>query len=162
MVSRAGPLYVKLLIVSLIVVAMAEPAFSGSMEIVESLFGSTQFEKGNAAFQRGDYMTAMRLWRPLADQGDAKAQYEVGFLYSSGLLGKSNYAEAIRWWRLAADQHHEGAQYQLGYAYENGMGVMQNHTEALKWYCRAAEQGHGAAMNYLGNLRLSHEEMCPK
>ncbi len=162
MFSRAGALYSRLFIVSFIVITMAGTAFSGPSEFFQSLFGSTQFENGYAAFERRDYTTAMRLWRPLADQGDAEAQYYVGFLYDSGLLGTTNSAEAVKWWRLAAAQDHARAQYQLGNAYENGMGVLQNHVEALKWYCRAAEQGHDAAMNYLGKIPLSHEELCKK
>ena len=44
--------------------------------------GSGQdFQKGASAFERGDYATALREWRPLAEQGNASAQAMLGYLY---------------------------------------------------------------------------------
>src|SRR6202035_6044415 len=57
-----------------------------------------------AAYARGDYATALRLLRPLADQGDAQAQYNLGALYDNGQGVPQNYAEAMKWYRKAADQ----------------------------------------------------------
>jgi len=98
------------------------------------------FEDAQAAHSRRDYATALRLWRPLADQGNAEAQYALGFMYDGGQGVPKNYARAAKWWRLAADQGHTFAQYNLGTLYDNGNGVPQNKAEALKWYhpCRRA------------------------
>ena len=41
-------------------------------------------EDGIAAFEQGDYATVLRLWRPLAEQGNVRAQFTLGFMYYSG------------------------------------------------------------------------------
>ncbi len=61
------------------------------------------FEDGNAAYQRGDYATALRLWRPLAEQGDAGAQYNLGLMYREGQGVSQDDAEAAKWYRKAAE-----------------------------------------------------------
>jgi hypothetical protein len=71
-------------------------------------------EDAEAAHGRRDYATALRLWRPLTDQGNAGAQYALGFMYAGGQGVPKNYAEAAKWWRLAADQGNTFAQYNLG------------------------------------------------
>ena len=90
------------------------------------------FEDAEAAHGRKDYATAHRLFRPLADQGHAGAQYALGFMYDSGQGVPQNHAEAAKWWRLAADQGHTFAQFNLGGLYDVGKGVRQNKAEAFK------------------------------
>ncbi|MGA7956597.1 MAG: tetratricopeptide repeat protein [Xanthobacteraceae bacterium] len=108
------------------------------------------FEDAFAAFRSGDYTTALRLFRPLADQGDVHAQFNLGLMYLNGQGGPTNDAEAVEWFRLAADQGHAGAENNLGSMYLNGRGVPQNYAEALKWYRKAADQGHTLAQLELG------------
>ena len=55
------------------------------------------FEDAQAAHGRSDYATALRLWRPLADQGNAEAQYALGFMYARGQGVPQNNAEAAKW-----------------------------------------------------------------
>ena len=110
------------------------------------------FEDAQAAHGRSDYATALRLWRPLADQGNAEAQYALGFMYARGQGVPQNNAEAAKWWRLAADQGNTFAQYNLGTLYEDGKGVPQNKAEALKWYHLAAERGNDDAQFNVGVL----------
>ncbi len=62
-----------------------------------------------AAYQRGDYATALREWRALAEQGDAKAQFNLGIMYSNGQGVPQDYAEALQWYRKAAIQGHPKA-----------------------------------------------------
>jgi TPR repeat protein len=90
-------------------------------------------EDGVAAHERGDYETALRLIRPLAEQGDAKAQYNLGIMYDNGVGVPQDYVEAVKWYRMAAEQGFAGAQYNLGVMYANGRGVPQDSAEALKW-----------------------------
>ena len=104
-----------------------------SLTLAEAADAGRPFEDGLAAFARQDYATALRLWRPLADQGDARAQNELGTMYDNGLGVPKNYAEAMNWFRKAADQGDASAQYALGLAYEGGLGVPQNYAEAAKW-----------------------------
>ena len=98
------------------------------------------FDEGTAAFDRGDYATALREWRPLAKQGVADAQYNLGVMYGEGLGVPQDYAKAVGWWRKAAEQGHATAQYNLGVAYHNGEGVPQNYAQAHMWYNLAASR----------------------
>jgi hypothetical protein len=72
------------------------------------------FEDGLAAHKRGDYATALKLWRPLAEQGLADAQYTLGIMYANGRGVAQNYAEALKWYRMAAEQGNVAAQCNLG------------------------------------------------
>jgi uncharacterized protein len=96
------------------------------------------FEDGVAAYKRGDYATALRLWRPLADQGDATAQYNLGVMYGKGQGVPQDDAEAVKWYRKAADQGLAAAQYTLGVMYGKGQGVPQAYVQAYKWFTLAA------------------------
>jgi TPR repeat protein len=102
-------------------------------------------EDAVAAAARGDYATALRLWRPLADQGNALAQRNLGFMYANGQGVPQDYAEAVKWYRKAADQGDADAQFNLGAGYDNGQGVPQDYAEAVKWYRLAADQGVASA-----------------
>jgi hypothetical protein len=108
------------------------------------------FQKGVAAYQSGDYVTALQEWRPLAEQGDAAAQTIIGSMYKNGEGVLQNYAEAVKWYRLAAEQGNATSQYNLGLMYDNGEGVLQDYAEAMKWYRLAAEQGIAKAQNNIG------------
>ena len=70
-------------------------------------------------------------WKPLADQGDADAQYNLGLMYDYGYGVAEDDAEAARWYRLAADQGHAIAQYNLGLMYASGRGVVEDDAEAV-------------------------------
>src|SRR5665213_4469482 len=91
------------------------------------------------AYDRGDYTTALRLIRPPAGQGNAKAQYDLGVMYAKSQGVAQDYTEAGRWYRKAAEQGNTEAQYDLGRVYDNGQGVPQNYAEAMRWYRKAAE-----------------------
>ena len=63
-----------------------------------------QFSDGQAAFNRQDYTTALRLWRLAAEQGDADSQSNLGRMYANGLGVPKDDKLAVKWYRLAADQ----------------------------------------------------------
>ncbi len=96
------------------------------------------FNAGVAAYKLGDYATPLREWRPLAEQGNANAQYNLGFMYINGLGIPQDYAEAAKWFRKAAEQGYAGAQYNLGLMYGNGEGVPQDYAKAHMWFNLAA------------------------
>ena len=75
-----------------------------------------------------------------AKQGDAKAQYSLGFMLYDGQGAPKNYAEATKWFRMAAEQGHAGAQFNLGVSFHNGEGVPKNYREAYFWQSLAASQ----------------------
>ena len=108
------------------------------------------FQAGFAAYKRGDYATAVREFRPLAEQGDATAQFYLGFMYDNGEGVPQDYSEAVKWYRKSAEQGDSDAQYSLAAIYVEGRGVLENYAEALRWFRRAAENNHGLALNSLG------------
>ena len=69
-----------------------------------SSVAAQDFDRGVSAYEAGDYLTALRELRPLAEQGDAVAQNYLGVMYYNGQGVPQNYAEAVRLYRLAAEQ----------------------------------------------------------
>jgi TPR repeat protein len=98
--------------------------------------------------------------RKEAEQGNAKAQYQLGMVYINGKGPGTppDYVEAMKWFRKAADQGNPDAQFQLGSMCENGSGVPKDYAEAMKWYRKAAVQGNTDAQKYL----KSHSEQNAK
>ena len=121
----------------------AQPVMAGS------------FEDGLAAAERKDYATSLRLWHPLAEQGNARAQLFLGLLYHNGHGVPQDYAEAAKWYRKAANQGFAEAQIILGSLYMSGLGVSHDHAEAVRWYRKAAEQGHKRAKEILEAFDMS-------
>ncbi len=113
---------------------------------------AADLQAGFEAADRGDYATALKEWRPLAEQGDADAQYKLAIMYKNGQGVTQDYAEAVKWYRRAAAQGHAPAQNNFGLMYDQGRGVPQNFTEAVKWYRRAAAQGYANAQKNLGAM----------
>jgi TPR repeat protein len=114
-----------------------------------SVYGG-DFQDGLDAHKRKDYKEAFRLWKPSAEQGDADAQYFLGFMYDKGQGVPQDYKEAVKWYRLSAEQGYAKAQYNLGNKYLNGKGVPQDYKEAVRLYRLSAEQGQADAQFNLG------------
>jgi hypothetical protein len=105
-----------------------------------------------AAYQKHDYASALRLARPVADQGDSRAQSLLGLIYFNGHGVQRNNAEAMKWYRRAADQGDADAQLKIGDMYFEGRVVAQDYPEAGRWYRLAADRGNAAAQYNLGIL----------
>lgn len=114
------------------------------------LVGAGPLEDGVNAAKVGDYATAMRLWRPLADGGEAKAQSLVGDAFALGQGVTQDYAAAMNWYRMAANQGDTSAQSALGFMYDVGKGVPQDYATAMSWYRMAADQGDASAQTAIG------------
>lgn len=110
------------------------------------------FEDGVVAYERGDYASAIGLWHPLAQRGDAAAQFNLALMYNTGRGVPEDKAAAVGWYRLAAEQGYAKAQFSLGAMYERGQGVPQDYAEAARWYRTAAEQRNARARYKLGYL----------
>jgi TPR repeat protein len=95
---------------------------------------SADFEKGIAAYKSKDYASALREFKPLAQQGNAEAQLRLSWLYANGQGVPQDYKTAVKWYRLAAKQGNAPAQYNLGLMYSKGRGVVQDDKTAVKWY----------------------------
>jgi hypothetical protein len=113
---------------------------------------AADFQKGLDAALRGDFATAQQEWRPLAEQGNAVAQYNLGQMYRNGDGVTEDDSQAVYWYKKAAEQGHAKAQYNLGVMYSYGEGVAEDDTQAVYWYKKAAEQGDAAAQYNLGNM----------
>ncbi len=85
-----------------------------------------------------------------AEQGDAKAQYNLALMYYKGKGVPQDDQEAAKWYRKAAEQGNAKAQNNLGIMYYKGKGIPQNYQAAAKWYRKAAEQGDAKAQYNLG------------
>ncbi len=71
--------------------------------------GCTDYQAGLDAYNRGDYETALKEFRLLAEQGNGSAQYNLGRMYENGKVVPQDYAETAKWYLLAADQGLEEA-----------------------------------------------------
>lgn len=96
------------------------------------------YDEAEFAYDRGNYTRAARLFRPLAEQGIASAQFKLGLMHSKAWGVPQNYRTALRWFHMAAEQGHAGAQYNLGLLYERGRGVRRDFVRAHMWYNVAA------------------------
>lgn len=103
------------------------------------------FQAGMDANNRGDYAAALREWRPLAEQGDALAQYNLGVLYRKGRGVPQDDVQARQWYAKAAAQGLAKAQFNLGTLYFNGEGARKDYQQALRWFRLAADQGEALA-----------------
>lgn len=113
---------------------------------------SDDFASGWRALKTGDYETALRIWKPLAEQGNAGAQAVLGGMYHKGNGVPQDKTEAVKWWKCASKKENKYAQFSLGLMYANGDGVRQDFVEAYRCWERAGKQGHEAAMKGADSL----------
>ncbi len=97
-----------------------------------------------------NYAEAVSWYCKAVEQGNADAQFELGYCYENGLGVVENEIEAVKWYRKAAEQGNADAQNSLGNCYYYGKGVFEDETEAVSWYRKAAKQGHADAQCNIG------------
>lgn len=117
------------------------------------------FQAGMTAHDREDYATALREWQPLAEQGDALAQYHVGMLYHKGRGVPQDDVQARKWYTKAAAQGQAKAQFSLGTLYFNGEGGSKDYQQALRWFRLAANQGEALAQTKLAIMYDDGDEV---
>src|SRR5690242_10364021 len=106
---------------------------------------------GIDAWQRSDYSGAVAIWRPLAEKGDADAEFNLGQTYRLGRGVPTNLAAAKTWFERAANQGHVDAETTLGLLlFQNG-----EQPEGLKWLKQAAEQGEPRALLVYGTALVN-------
>ena len=112
---------------------------------------SADFQKGVDAYDRGDYATALREWKPLAEQGNADAQFNLGLMYEKGRGVPQDYKTAMKWYRLAAEQGDADSQFNST-DFQKGLDAAQkgDFATALKEWKLAAKQGYASAQSNLG------------
>jgi uncharacterized protein len=104
------------------------------------------FEDAAAAYKKGDYATALELMRPLAEEGNVAAQFNLGVMYQLSHGVPQDNGAAVSWYRKAAEQGLAEAQYNLGVMYANGEGVPQDYAAAHMWFNLAAASGNKNAV----------------
>jgi TPR repeat protein len=110
-------------------------------------------QSGIAAYNARNYPVAAKLLLPLAEQGYARAQTYVGFMYATGRGVPQDYIAAARWYRHAADQGVAVAQFMLGLMYDKGHGVPQDFVQAYMWLNLATAQATPHDREYWTRIR---------
>jgi uncharacterized protein len=106
--------------------------------------------KADEAYDQEDCATAVSEMRPLAEDGNAAAQVNLGLHYYNGQGVPQNYVLARQWWEKAAAQGHAGAQVSLGTLSLMGYGVPKDYQQAMRWFRLAADQDDALAQMKLG------------
>jgi uncharacterized protein len=112
-----------------------------------------QLEDATAAYKKRDYATALSLWRPLAEQGNAAAETGLGILYENGFAVPKDETQAVDWYRKAAEQGDSEAEYRLGERYVAGTsGLPHDIARGLAMMKKAGEQGNARSFSQLGDF----------
>jgi len=113
------------------------------------------------AYDRANYATALKIWLPRAQAGDAEAQAYVGEIYEKGLGLMPNYQLAVQWYQKAAQQGNTRAQINLGYLYEKGLGVEKDIAKAMLWYQKSSGLDK-VNLSYAATIETSTESEMSK
>jgi uncharacterized protein len=99
------------------------------------------YVKGIESYEARDFDKARKIFQPLAEAGDARAQYRIGAMHEYGIGGAADHTMALEWYRKSAAGDNADAQYALGEALLTGQGLDGNPVEAVAWFRKAAAQG---------------------
>lgn len=103
------------------------------------------------AYESGNYKEAARQFRPLAEEGDAEAQYYLGYMYEKGQGVAKDQTVMRKWYQRAADGGNAKAQYKVAVGYAFGLaGLPRSDEDAAKWLRQSAENGYKRAQKTLG------------
>ena len=116
------------------------------------------FQKGLAAYNAGDQATALQEWTPLAEAGDADAQFTIGVMHRYGRGVPQDYKDSLKWRRLAAEQKDKHAHSLLGTSYQYGYGVLPNNIIAHMWYNIASANRRNPSRTFMDWIS---EKMTP-
>ena len=105
------------------------------------------------AYENGDYQTAYQQFTFLAENNNAEAQYNLGFMYFGGDGIEQDDEKAASWFERAAKSGHAAAQDTLAYMYLHGRGRKADRIRAYAWYNLAANNGVFLAKNISETLR---------
>jgi TPR repeat protein len=134
----------------------SDPFISG--DVIESENNNIDINKNDEETDENDNQEKIFIeLKKKAEQGDSKAQFEIGEMYFKGYGEKSdkikeNVEEALKWYMKSAEQGYIDAQIKLGDMYHYGEGIDGDDEEAFKWYMKAAEQGDPDACYIVGTL----------
>ena len=112
-------------------------------------------EKAIVLYNNEEYDEAFSIYFEIAKQGNATAQFNVGFCFENGSGVEENPNKAFEWYMKAAEQGHATAQFNVGFCFEYGKGVNKNVNQAIIWYKKAAAQGDTDAIDCLKRLGIT-------
>ena len=118
------------------------------------------WDEAMKAFAKKEYAAAAKLFRPLAEKGNALAQYRIAMMHKMGLGVSKDQKQARKWSRLAAKQGNADAQLLLGSLYyKSEGGESPDVVRAYAWYDASAEQGNAEAKKEIASIS---KEMNPQ
>jgi TPR repeat protein len=126
-----------------VIAVLACLATASSLGTARAGAADDDFSKGLSAFNTGDYASALRLWRPLAEGAEPRSEAGIGFMYHRGLGVGTDDREAAVWLRRAAEHGQAEGQLMLGILFYYGRGVPQSYVRAYAW-CDLAETSGNA------------------
>jgi TPR repeat protein len=119
---------------------------------------AASYQEGMDAYAQGNFDVALKKLRPVAEQGNADAQFRLGLMYREGKGVPQDDKQATAWLSKAAEQGHVEAQENLGLSYAKGLGVERDWVQADKWFSIAAASGKETAIN---NQKVVEVHMQP-
>jgi TPR repeat protein len=125
----------------------------------QSQKNAANYQEGIDAYTKGNFAVALEKIKPLAEQGDAEAQFRLGLMYREGKGVTQDVKEAAAWLSKAAEQGQVEAQENLGLSYAKGLGVERDWVQADKWFNIAAASGKETAIN---NQKVVEVHMQPE
>ncbi len=121
--------------------------------------GQEDYEKGLAAYEAGDYTTAVTHFMTAAALNHPGAQCRLGICYQEGKGVTKDWVEAVRWYHEAANQKDGEAEYRLGLCYKDALGVKYDMRKQYALWAKAAKHGCVTAQVELGQLALNSYEI---
>jgi len=111
------------------------------------------------AMRAGDFAEAYCIIRPLAEYGDADAQYNIGWMYLNGYGLRINDTLALEWWQRASKQGHIDASFSIGMLYSLGEGrVAKDLDLAIDYYLLAARNDQEDAIALLQSMMMRNDK----
>jgi len=143
-------------LITLLILLAFRPAcaYADSRDATEE---SGSGDAGQSAYAAGRFIDALRIWRPRAERGDARAAFGLGLLYDLGEGVGQDAAAAYTWYRRAAEAGYVLAEFNVAVMFDGGTGTTRNPTEAALWYARAAAHGYARAEYNLAQLYQAGE-----
>ena len=151
MISRAGKLFFQWMLIAVTVGTL------GCSDQAQR--DASSLESASAAYAKGDYSTALKKFKPVAERGNPVAQFTLGLMYREGQGVAKDVKAAVEWLRKAAEQGHAQAQENLGLSYAKGQGIERDWVQADMWFSIAAASGKETAVN---NKKVVEVHMPPE
>lgn len=120
---------------------------------------ASKMDRAVDAMRSGDFAVAYCIMRPLAEYGNAEAQYNIGWMYMNGYGLRVNDKLALEWWQKASSRNNADASFSIGMLYSLGEGdVPRDADKAIDYYVLAMEQGHEDAITVLQTMMLKNDK----